>query len=413
MAASHSTKASDQRSKEYSSAAKSIHWAVAGLILLQYLLIELAEIAEHAGLTVKQLGLIANHKSIGITILMLAVFRVIYRLRKPAPSLPPTMPAWQHRASHASHFLLYFCLFAMPLSGWLMSSANAYSVSWFNQIALPDLISPDKSAAQWLSTIHSRLADGLIILAALHVAAALKHHLFDRDTILSRMSSKASIALGIVVTVTGLLSFGNLGLLSSSYSSPTQKSADTSTSPNITTSYTIKTTTQPTKQSALPVWNIDYSNSQVQFSGEQAGAPFTGLWNKWQAKLQFDSSNLQQSQFDVNIHIESVSSNDDERDQTILSSDFFDVMKFPSARFQADKFKAQGNEFIANGTLTIKGIVQPCILTFNVIQTDTGKQLKGQAKLNRHDWDLGIGDWADPTWVGSNVTVDVLVIATH
>ena len=161
------------------------------------------------------------------------------------------------------------------------------------------------------------------------------------------------------------------------------------------------------------MWNIDYSNSQIQFSGEQAGAPFTGSWNKWQASLQFDSADLQQSRFDVNIQIESVNSNDEERDQTILSSDFFDSIKFPSARFQASSFSSQGNEFIARGTLTIKDITRPCTLVFKVKQTDKGKELTGQASLNRHDWDVGIGDWADPTWVGSEVTVNVRVVANN
>ena len=422
MSANHPDKASseqqtyssDQQTIAYSSIAKSMHWVVAGLILLQYLLIELAEIAEHKGLIVKQLATIANHKSVGISILVFALFRLIYRLRNPAPALPNTMPRWQHRASHLSHFLLYFCLFAMPLTGWLMSSANAYSVSWFNIVPLPDLVSADKSLAQWLGDVHSWLADGLIILAALHIAAAFKHHLFDKDTVLSRMCSKASVGFGVFVLVLGLLSMGSgswgkLDLILGSDSPPTQQSKDTDTNQSIDDSIT----TQAIKPSSLPVWNIDYSNSQIQFSGEQAGAPFTGSWNKWQASLQFDSADLQQSRFDVNIQIESVNSNDEERDQTILSSDFFDSIKFPIARFQASSFSSQGNEFIAKGTLTIKDITRPCTLVFKVTQTDKGKELTGQASLNRHDWDVGIGDWADPTWVGSEVIVNVRVVANN
>ena len=422
MPASHtSNNSSEQKAHEsghhvmvYSNIAKSMHWVVAGLILLQYLLIELAEISEHKDLIVKQLATIANHKSVGITILVLALFRLIYRLRKPIPALPIAMPKWQHGASNVSHFLLYFCLFAMPLTGWLMSSANAYSVSWFNIVPLPDLISADKSLAQWLGDVHSWLADGLIILAALHIAAAFKHHLIDKDTVLTRMCSKASIAYGLVAVILGmlilgLLSWGNIDLISGSDSQVTQQPKYTDTSQSIDDSIT----TQATKPSSLPVWNIDYSNSQIQFSGEQAGAPFTGSWNEWRASLQFDSADLQQSRFDVNIQIESVSSNDEERDQTILSSDFFDSIKFPFARFQASSFSSQGSKFIASGTLTIKDIVRPCTLVFNVTQTDKGKELTGQASLNRHDWDVGIGDWADPTWVGSEVIVNVRVVANN
>jgi len=135
--------------------------------------------------------------------------------------------------------------------------------------------------------------------------------------------------------------------------------------------------------------------------------------------MQFAAESLEKSVFDVEVKIESVASNDRERDQTILSSDFFDVISFPSARFFASNFtrithkndSESKYEFLAKGTLTIKDISQPCELKFNVLKTSLGHNLIGTAKLDRHAWALGVGDWSDPTWVGSDVQVSVRVVS--
>ena len=391
-----------QDNTHYSALAKWLHWLVAALILVQYLLIELAHIAENANQIVKQLGIIANHKSIGITILLIAIVRLAYRLRHKAPELPSTMPGWQITASNISHVLLYGFLFALPLTGWLMSSATAYSVSWFNLVSLPDLIGADKENAELLKIIHARLSDALAILAGLHVAAAIKHHIIDKDTVLTRMLSKSSVAVAVLLVIASLALFGGF---------------KTTAPKNEATNQTVDSAPANTNQqellaSSLPVWQIDYASSQIQFTGEQAGASFTGQWQQWQGKLQFDENNLAESRFDVGIDITSVSSNDDERDQTILSAEFFDVMKFPEATFQAQEFSSNDQGFVANGNLTMKGITQPTQLVFNITQTGNQITLTGSATLERHAWNIGVGDWADPTWVGSDVKVDVLVNAT-
>jgi len=386
----------------YTAFAKWLHWLVAGLILAQYLLMELAERAEHAGLTVKQLGIVANHKSIGITILLFAFARVGFRLISPAPALPNSMPGWQIKASHASHVLLYVFLFALPITGWLMSSASAYTVSWFNWLTLPDLIVADKANADWLKVVHERLSDALVILAAVHIVAALKHHIIDKDSVLTRMLSKGSLAAGLLVLVMSIGLFGGF---------KSDNKMLGSKEPVITNEANSTISKVELKQSVLPLWQIDYANSHIKFTGEQAGAPFTGQWQQWQGALQFSADDLEQSVFNVSVDIGSVESNDDERDETILSADFFDVLKFPNAEFQAQNFSSIDNGFVASGQLTIKEINQPATLRFTVEQSGGEITLIGKATLERHKWNIGIGDWADPTWVGSNVEVDVLVTA--
>lgn len=126
------------------------------------------------------------HKAIGITILALLVLRLAWRLWHPAPALPATMPAWERHAAHVSHWLLYLLMLAVPLSGWLMSSALGFSTVVFGW-TLPNLLERDRALGDALKTAHYFLNKTLLALILLHVAAALKHAFLDRDGVMQRM----------------------------------------------------------------------------------------------------------------------------------------------------------------------------------------------------------------------------------
>jgi cytochrome b561 len=167
----------------YGAVAQLFHWVIVVLIITQFVLAERAE-----GLSpVAKIGVLGTHKSVGITILILAVLRLTWRLFNPVPPLPPGTPRWQELAAHASHFLLYALLFIQPVVGWLMSSARAFSVSWWGLVQLPDLIQPNKVAFERLRDWHQAIAYTLAAIALIHIAAAIKHHFFDRDDVLRRM----------------------------------------------------------------------------------------------------------------------------------------------------------------------------------------------------------------------------------
>jgi cytochrome b561 len=163
--------------------AQTLHWAIVILLIVQ---VTLGKIADELPLGLEKLVLLARHKSFGITILGLAVIRLAWRWIDRPPPLPP-MPRWQQLAAKLNHWALYTLLFAMPLSGWMMSSASNYPVSWFGLAQLPDLVAPDRSLKEQLEEVHELLATILISLALLHVAAALKHQFLDRDGLLFRM----------------------------------------------------------------------------------------------------------------------------------------------------------------------------------------------------------------------------------
>jgi len=97
------------------------------------------------------------------------------------------MARWQRNAAHATHVAMYMLFFAVPLAGWVYSSAAGFPVVWFGVLALPDFVAPDKALAASLKTVHALLAYTLAALVAVHVAAAIKHQLVDHDGLLARM----------------------------------------------------------------------------------------------------------------------------------------------------------------------------------------------------------------------------------
>ncbi len=174
----------DEKPTRYSAPAQLLHWVIAALIVVQF---ALAWSAEDLPLGMHKLALLARHKSVGMTVLMLAIVRLLWRWSHPAPALPELMKPIERLAARGTHAAFYFLLFAMPLTGWMMSSAKNYSVSWFGLFTWPNLISPSDGAFTFLRTTHAVLSDALFVIAMLHIVAALKHHFWDKDDVLVRM----------------------------------------------------------------------------------------------------------------------------------------------------------------------------------------------------------------------------------
>jgi cytochrome b561 len=167
----------------YTATAIALHWLTAALILCGF-----AIGLWMTGLALSPLKLqwYSYHKWIGITVFLLAACRLAWRLRHRAPR-PVAMPEWQRRAAAATHAALYVLMFAIPLSGWIHSSASGVSVSWLGVVPLPDLVGKDKALAAVLKVVHAGLNYTLLALVIVHTGAALKHHLVDRDGVLARM----------------------------------------------------------------------------------------------------------------------------------------------------------------------------------------------------------------------------------
>jgi cytochrome b561 len=168
----------------YDAVAQTFHWLIAALIVVQF---ALAWTADDLPLGLHKLALLARHKSFGMTVLTLAVLRLLWRWSHRPPALPKAMTPIEVKLAHATHLAFYVLLFAMPLSGWLMSSAKNYSVSWFGVFTWPNLIGKNEAAFSALRETHEFLSWALLAMAILHVLAALKHHFWNKDDVLLRM----------------------------------------------------------------------------------------------------------------------------------------------------------------------------------------------------------------------------------
>ena len=169
----------------YHSVSIALHWIIAllvfGQIALGWWMQEIPK--SPPGL---RAGWFNLHKSVGLTIGMLMLLRLGWRLRRPAPPLPETMPRWQVQAARASHFLLYACLIVQPLWGYLGSSFTPYPIKYFG-VTLPNWGWDSPALKDLFSALHFGTACLLMALIVLHVAAALKHLLVDRDDVFRRM----------------------------------------------------------------------------------------------------------------------------------------------------------------------------------------------------------------------------------
>lgn len=169
----------------YSIPQRAIHWIMALLILPMIA----------AGFLMVQQGLPRSlqntlfilHKNIGVLVLALAILRLFLRLRRPAPPLPSSLPAWQRRIAHASHGLLYVLIFLMPLTGYIRVRAGGFPIEALDRLGLPTLVPRSDSLATLAKSAHELGAYAIAALLALHIAAALHHGLILRDGSFARI----------------------------------------------------------------------------------------------------------------------------------------------------------------------------------------------------------------------------------
>jgi cytochrome b561 len=176
----------------YGVVAMTLHWIIAALILSNLFV----------GWRMGFLGGLAQfdafqlHKSIGITVLVLSVARLAWKLMNPAPPLPQGMKPYEHFGAKATHLFFYVMMIGMPLTGWALVSVSAmniptllwHTIHWPHIALLHDLPAAPKAGVEIAATsVHVAMAFGGATLIALHVAAALKHQFLNRDGVLGRM----------------------------------------------------------------------------------------------------------------------------------------------------------------------------------------------------------------------------------
>ena len=168
----------------YTFVAKVIHWLMAalitGLLLLGFYMADLP-------LSPDKLQLYSWHKWVGVTVFLLVWLRLLWRISHRPPAYPDSMSRPLQVLAHLGHFALYSLMLAVPLTGWLMSSAKGFQTVWWGVWTIPDLLVKNKELGHTLQEVHEALNWILVLMIGGHVLAALKHHFIDKDDVLKRM----------------------------------------------------------------------------------------------------------------------------------------------------------------------------------------------------------------------------------
>jgi cytochrome b561 len=169
---------------KYGAMSMLFHWLLAVMITLA---LALGWYMADLPFSPQRVKLFNWHKWLGMTIMLVAALRLLWRLRHPVPSLPKTMAKWEVTLAHVSHAVMYILFFAVPLLGWARSSAAGFPIVYLGLVPLPDLVGKDKALAASLTEAHAIGAYLFAALIVLHVVAAIKHAVIDKDGVLSRM----------------------------------------------------------------------------------------------------------------------------------------------------------------------------------------------------------------------------------
>ncbi|WP_199272266.1 cytochrome b [Paraburkholderia acidisoli] len=169
----------------YSGVAMLLHWLVATLIIWGFALGWV--MTDIHGITPTKLRYFSWHKWIGVTVLVLVLLRLLWRATHAAPALPRSMHGWEKLAAHAGHLVLYVLMVAIPVTGYLYSSAAGIQVVYLGIWPLPTLIGPDTALKGVLRTVHVTLNYTLLAVVVLHVLAVIKHQFIDRQNLIARM----------------------------------------------------------------------------------------------------------------------------------------------------------------------------------------------------------------------------------
>ena len=431
---SHLTDNVPSHPARYGRVAQGLHWAIALLIVFE---IGLGwRMDGPPGATT--FAVYQLHKSIGISILILTLARIAWRVgHRPPPSVGGHV--WERRLAGWVHAGFYLLLLAIPLSGWLIVSASRTGIGTvlFGLIPFPHLpgvpgleSATKASVEQAAETAHRLLGWALYGLLALHVAGALKHHLIDRDQGLARMLpgpssvrlvSRRLIGVAVAVVLT-LAAAAVYPWITAKAPAPASASGPSATvqaealpvptpsvaDPAPTVEAEVPETAQPSR------WTVNRARSRLSFSTSQSGSPIRGRFADWSADILFSPDALDASRVRVTVAMASFATEDSDSQGVLGGSQWFDTASHADAVFSADRFRALGGDrYEARGSLRLKGVTRGAVVRFTLkIEGDTAR-MAGTATLDRTAFGVGTGEWAGTDDIPGQVAVDITIVATR
>ncbi|MEZ5952723.1 MAG: cytochrome b/b6 domain-containing protein [Hyphomonas sp.] len=384
-------------SSRYTTVAILLHWALAFLLIFMiWLGWNMEDNASRFQL----------HKSVGISILVLTVARILWRGINPPPPLPEEMSPREKTLSHLVHKGMYALMLLLPFLGWFLVSTSSKPVPTvlFDTVRWPHLPFTEGLRGGVLHEVaeflHSKGAWVLIILLVLHVAGAVKHEIAAEEGVLKRMlpglfgkaSPPARRGRGYVTAFGGALVF--FGIIAAI---PLLKSAGATPPPQL----------EAEADGMVSNWEINSDASEIAFAGQYEGAPFNGTFGAWSASIYFDPDDLEGSSAEVVVSPGSAATGKKLYDDSLAESEWFDVSTYPTAKVHLTNFQTAGSAYRADATLLVKEHAVTVPLDFEVTITGDTATFSGTAVLSRKA--LNLGQASDPggDWVGDEVTVTV------
>ncbi|NDW00536.1 cytochrome b/b6 domain-containing protein [Salipiger sp. PrR002] len=385
----------------YGAVTRSLHWLTALGILIMIPLGWIAHFAPwetEAQLAVKA-QLFSVHKTIGVALFFIALFRILWALTqtKPAP-LHPERRA-EVLAAESVHWLLYSTLVIVPLSGWIEHAATEgfAPILWSFGQDLPFVPNSD-SVAEAAASVHF-LAQWLLVAAlALHVAGALKHAVIDRDGTLARMLRGAEggshgashvvlrpVALALAAWVAVIGGGAAAGMFS-----------------------TEEAPAAPQLAEAQSDWQV--TEGTLAISLVQMGKEIEGSFADWTAEIAFEPRETPGKAGEVTVQIAIPTLTLGSVSKQALGADFFNAEEHPTATFTADILRADSG-YEAQGTLTLKGAEVPVTLPFELTLENGTATMQGSTTLDRRNYEIG-SSMNDPDQLSFEVAVDVALTAT-
>ncbi|MEI4507871.1 YceI family protein [Sphingopyxis sp. CCNWLW253] len=411
--------------QRYSYTAITLHWLIALLLAFQIALGWALEGNNSPELFARY----QLHKSVGITILLLSLARLAARL---FTSRPPASdgPAWTRALASTVHWLFYLVMILGPITGWLLVSTARVQVPTllYGLIPWPHL-PVDRSWHEPAESIHGGMAWLAIGLFALHIAGALRHQWLLGKPELQRMipfarRKAAGVAIGALALVGAAFVAGQ-----TIYPERVRPAAEKASPPPVATPTTaavapvtkddettaIEATEEAPEETAQPLadWTVA-SGGRLGFTARWNGEAVDGRFDRWRAAIRFSPDDLAKSTIRVTVDLASADTGDGQRDDSLKSSDFFDVGAHPSAVFSARDIRhLGGDKYEARGTLDLRGASKPATLRFTLRIDGDRARVAGTARIDRTAFGVGQGEWAATDAIAAGVDIAFSFNATR
>lgn len=426
------------RASRYTTGAIVLHWAIALLIManiaLGFVMVadpDATDIFSRTAYQIQQaldLDVFATyqlHKSLGISVLILTLARIAWRLFNPPPPEPASVSGVEKRVSHLVHIAFYAVMLAMPLTGWLMVTVASQQIEtklffaewlpWPNLPFLGELSSNAKHALEdWSVDVHAWIAYGTVVLLGLHIAGALKHQLQDGAFIGRMWPTKRGDgprrAFGQATATVVAVLFAAVMIGSATYARQDNGEVVAAVAAPSSALPATESSASPAPRTEAQAWTPRIADSRLGFVANFSGNDAPGTFAQWTADIRFDPDNLDGSSIAVTIDMASATiASADISDNQLRGSDGFNVREHNAARFSASTIRASddGSFYIADGELALRGVTQSLTLPFTVDIDGEVATASAEVSLNRQDFGIG-GGAGDMLADDVAVTIDIV-----